>query len=360
MSLEIGSEFTSNILQSEANCIDSILPNPIKVLSGRTALSLILDDLLLQDINRKVYVPSYCCDSMLEPFIRKGFSLKFYTVAFDNVTGFSFEYDFGHGCDIVLLLHYFGYNQIKVSEILTQEKKALIIQDITHSIFSAHGFSSYADYWFCSFRKWTWLPGIGIAWKKNVWTQLPYLVESKPELIKYRKAAQRLKEKYLKNGIEENFEGLSYLPLFQRAEELLENESEHCVADDDSIHMLAHLDINSLIIRRRSNAEHIYSRLHDAGVSERLIFEGFDSLKDVPLFIPIRVRGANREKILKALIDAKVYVPQHWPISNYLPPSLRHNGLYNEEISLVCDQRYTEEDMSRQCDVLITALSKFK
>ena len=78
----------------------------------------------------------------------------------------------------------------------------------------------------------------------------------------------------------------------------------------------------------------------------KLIYEKL-SEADVPLFVPTMIKD-DRDRLRRHLIDKKIYCPIHWPISEY------HYGIsdlskkiYEEELSLVCDQRYTEEDMNR-------------
>lgn len=340
MITEIGSEFTNSPLQTEGNNLSSILPNQINLLSGRTALSTILDDILSRDINKRVYVPSYCCGSMLEPFIRKSFDLEFYRVETSNEGDFTIKYDFNHGCDVVLVLHYFGYYQEIVDDILKKEKRAIIIQDITHSIFNENGFSSHVDYWFCSLRKWTGVPGIGLAWKKGSWYQIPRLIVKEPAFVAYRKSAQKLKQRYLETGIIDKSDGLDYRSLFRVAEEKLDISFENYSADFESVQIMEFLNIEYIKRKRKANANYVYSRLlEEKNNSYQLIFE-FNATRDTPLFVPIILADRVREKALKMLISEKVYTPQHWPISSYIPAEMHKNELYNREISLICDQRY--------------------
>ena len=68
---------------------------------------------------------------------------------------------------------------------------------------------------------------------------------------------------------------------------------------------------------------------------------------DCPLFVPIVV-SKNRNKVRQKLIEHKIYCPVHWPHPNVACES----NLYDLELSLVCDQRYTERDMERIIAVL--------
>ena len=54
------------------------------VLSGRTALGIIIKDILKVRKIRNAYLPAYCCDSMIDPFIRNGIDVKLYDIDFDG------------------------------------------------------------------------------------------------------------------------------------------------------------------------------------------------------------------------------------------------------------------------------------
>ena len=50
-------------------------------LSGRTAIDLVLQDILKRRAVRSVAMPAWCCDSMVEPFARRNIRVEFYDVA---------------------------------------------------------------------------------------------------------------------------------------------------------------------------------------------------------------------------------------------------------------------------------------
>ena len=98
---EIGSEFWE---KSPPVCSDKV-DNEAYLLSGRTALKFIIDDIHRNRNLRKVLLPSYCCESMIEPFNRSGVEVEFYQVSPDHV-----DYPFENDVDAVLLIDFFGYN----------------------------------------------------------------------------------------------------------------------------------------------------------------------------------------------------------------------------------------------------------
>lgn len=47
------------------------------------------------------------------------------------------------------------------------------------------------------------------------------------------------------------------------------------------------------------------------------------------------------------LIGKGVYCPVHWPISKHHILTNRTREIYEKELSIVCDQRYSAEDMKK-------------
>ena len=68
------------------------------------------------------------------------------------------------------------------------------------------------------------------------------------------------------------------------------------------------------------------------------------------MFVPIIVE--NRDKLRKYLIDKKIYCPVHWPLSNYHKIKVNDQEIYQNELSLICDQRYNLDDMKYIVDVI--------
>ena len=64
---EIGSEF----IVAETNTESSFKIDNIHLFaSGRSALNAIIKDITSDGLKHSAYLPSYCCDSMLKPFIK--------------------------------------------------------------------------------------------------------------------------------------------------------------------------------------------------------------------------------------------------------------------------------------------------
>ena len=298
MSNEIGSEFFDIPV---INAKNNVFPAKTKwFLSGRHALEYIVLD---SDI-KSISMPRWCCDSMIIPFTRHGIKVEFY----DKNPNFCL--------DAVFLIDYFGLD-VKKCIGVPKKFKGLIIRDVTHSIFTREYYD--ADYYFGSLRKWAGFATGGYAWgnwKKKIDIS-PYF----ENYVQQRLKAFELKKKFINGEIEDK----SYLSIFKEANNLL-NSVPVCGAYPADIDSAIHLDISFLREKRRRNAEFLIKAL---GLQIDL------SEDSVPLFVPIFIK--NRDLLRRHLIENQVYCPVHWP--NY--------DVDGTELSLVCDQRYNEEDMKR-------------
>ena len=136
-----------------------------------------------------------------------------------------------------------------------------------------------------------------------------------------------------------------FLNLFGEAEELLETDYVGYKPMMETMAAFLQLDTVQITESRRRNAEILINGLND--IPEiKLIFQTMND-NDVPLFVPILVRK-NRTELRKYLIDNAIYCPIHWPKSTYHDGiSKRAEKLYQQELSLICDQRYNSDDMNR-------------
>jgi hypothetical protein len=64
---------------------------------------------IYQSLSRAVYMPSYCCESMLQPFIDRDIKIHFYSVIPDD-SGIKYLIDYKKDFDIFFATSYFGYS----------------------------------------------------------------------------------------------------------------------------------------------------------------------------------------------------------------------------------------------------------
>ena len=322
---EIGSEFW-NVPTKTRN---RLFPKDTQwYLSGRSALQTIISDLKGM---RSVALPSWCCDCMIKPFVDAGYKIYFYTVVWADghlVRNIDKE------CDVLLIIDYFGYSSNKSD---VSSYNGIVIRDITHSLFTS--VYTDADYYFGSLRKWCGVWTGGFAWTKKGHK----LVEKNAEDFGYtelREKAMLQKELYISGyGSAKK----TYLKLFEKAEEKLESASIAPAAIRD-IALAKTLDKSFIKERRRANAKVLRNELTDMLVFPKM------KHNDCPMFVPVYIKNGKRDMLRRHLIENEIYCPIHWPVSAYHKLNKQTKLLYQNELSLVCDQRYDEDDMYKICE----------
>ena len=326
MMREIGSEFWEVSITDQKN---AIFPETTQwFLSGRSSLQAIIEEL---GAARSVSLPSWCCDSMIKPFVDAGFDVHFYPVYWQK----NFVQEISLDCDVVFLMDYFGYTgqQPDVSSY-----EGIVIRDVTHSIMSAK--YDDADYYFGSLRKWCGVWTGGFAWTKEG-HRLKTLNSDCSGYTALREKAMFLKSEYM-NGEKDD---KSYLKVFDEAEKCLETVGITSAAARD-VALAEHLDIEEIVKRRRVNANVLRRTF-----SDWLLFPELSST-DTPMFVPVLVPDGKRDELRRYLINNEIYCPIHWPVSKYHKLDEQTANIYENELSLVCDQRYTEDDMNRMVEVI--------
>ncbi|WP_455438282.1 hypothetical protein [Hungatella hathewayi] len=339
---EIGSEFW----RADCNCIHSVITKTY--LSGRTALTAIILDLKREGI-QSVCLPSYCCESMIEPFLRQNLKIGFYQVIYeDRMLTFSLQN--ASGFDAVMLIDYFGF----MSEIMTkliceiQANKQVVLLDQTHSLFSKQYIDS-ADYRFGSYRKWTGVEA-GFAEKRSgedlfIWP----MSEAGERYLRIRRQAREFKTRFVNSGYQDESLRQKQLMYFAQAEEQLEDEYLSDTNEENK-KLLAMLDVDSIHEQRNRNAQVIYRNLDGISSCKAL----FERLPDGigPLFVPILVHEGKRDALRSYLRDHGVFCPVHWPLSALHEVNKDGRIIYLCEMSLVCDQRYDETDMTHMMEII--------
>ncbi len=323
---EIGSEFWSVTTAADDN---GLFNNNVSWhLSGRAALNAIIGDIKERNDVKTAALPSYCCDSMILPFLNNGITVKFYSVYFENGELLQ-KIDEINDADIILLMDYFGF--IRQKDIKTD---AVVIRDSTHTALCED--NKKADYFFGSMRKWAGFYTGGFAYRHEGEKIAVKSAEKDSFYIALRKRAMEHKELY----IGQKSASKDYLCEFAEAEEYLDN----CFmggADMRDINCALTFDVKSVREARRENARVLLREFSDIAVFKELK-EG-----DCPLFVPLLIDEDKRDALKKHLIEKQIYCPVHWPISEFHRLNDKTEEIYKKEISIVCDQRYTVNDMER-------------
>lgn len=328
---EIGSEFW---LEREPETI-STERDGCYVLSGRTAIDLIIQDIAKTRAVRSVYMPAWGCDSMIAPFLAHGSQIILYDVSFDGCL--KCHTDGTDYTDIFYVTNYFGYENTLPIETVKKfkEKGAIILYDRTHSfLMDEDQYLTLADYSFASIRKWMGVIDGAVVNGVNDYHLKPY------PYLDCKEKAMRMKRAFIDG--DSNVDKKSFLNLYGEFGHHLAEDYHNYEMDDLSYVLYKTEDVAAMRHKRRENAQYLHENLK--GVKS--LCELTD--KAVPLFVPVFFDTAEqRNAVRKKLIEAQIYCPIHWPKPAQISAELKANRIYDTELSLICDQRYDLADMDR-------------
>lgn len=326
----------------------------LKTLSGRVALEYVVERIKANGVT-SVYMPSYCCHTMIEPFFKHGIKVVFYDVVLSE-TGLKRQFDSNHGCDAVFLLDCFGHVDEETATIAKEQKVKgkTLIYDATHSIYSAFDPTDY-DYVFGSYRKWMDVNCGFVATKTAIDVSTQANWKQFEEYVDVRTRMFDLKSRFM-NG--EDVEKQQFLPLISEAEEMLERNYPHTLPDPRSLDVLERTDLPSLIMARKNNARILMQGIMELADERIRCFSQTMGAHDTPLFVPVWIQADIRNDMRRYLIEHSIYCPVHWPLSDLHTISEEAKQLYQCELSLVCDQRYDHFDMYRMVETIKNYLEK--
>lgn len=325
-----------------------------ETLSGRVALEYIVEDI---DRNGKhsVYMPSYCCHTMIEPFRKHGIKVIFYDMV-PAVSGLKRLFNPNHGCDVVFLIDYFGYVDAETAAIAKEQhtKGKLVIYDATHSVYSNFN-SDDCDYVFGSYRKWMDVNCgfVAVKGKADIdlgadWHQFKAYTDMRTQMFD-------LKARYMND---EDVHKHQFLAWINEAEEMLERDYHHTLPDQRSLDVLWQTDYSYLVQSRRHNANILIKGIAELKDERVRCLMGELGRQDTPLFVPVWIHADIRNHLRRYLIEHNIYCPVHWPLSDLHTISIAATEIYQSELSLLCDQRYDHSDMYRIVETINDYLKK--
>lgn len=350
---EIGSEFWTNCTpRGQSNngmralkIYEAYSSHCLETLSGRTALEYIVEIMYGQG-KRMAYLPSYCCHTMIEPFVKHGISVCFYDVVWTG-HGLNRILDVDNKSDMVLLMDYFGHTDMQtvmLSEKLRKTGKT-VIYDATHSMFSIGLNGLPYDFVYGSYRKWIDINCGFFVWNEDLFEEELSWIDNNENYAKARKEFFDLKADFM-NG--KHVSKDQFLPLMETAESILEKEYHHKLPDARSMEVLLNTDVEFLKSRRLENARLIIDFINGLKDERLSCINPLLNSTDIPLFVPVLFESeVQRNAARNYLIEHDIYCPVHWPLSELHLINNNAKKIYEKELSIICDQRYDNSDMYR-------------
>ncbi len=341
---------------------------------GRQAIKAVLQN--TDEIkNRPCYLPSYLCDSIIQPFTEMNLKVNLY--GHEDPLKPILNADIANS--VILIIDYFGTESVSNTEIRELlDRDNIVIMDLSHSILDNNRFSIKHDcyYLIASLRKLFPIPDGGIVYhntEKFVASDIfPKDYESKLEamVLRYlylngitvdnvpahddKKLDSVFEAWYTKKpvGFEKRLEAVKrhYLALHYEYEL---KKYEHQVIPQSipaiSLYILHNISYSNIINSRAENLKFMYDNI----IQKDLFLFNLDDIKS-PFLLPLRFKSEEERDLFKnSLITADIYPPIVWDIEEYVPSEyVYERDLSKRMLTIPIDQRYKPEDLSKAVAII--------
>jgi hypothetical protein len=293
---------------------DGILVN-----SGRHALEYIL---LSLGLVKKIYVPYFTCEVVLQPIQRLNIAYEFYHIndkleIADNILLHEGEY--------LLYTNYFGIKDEYATDLANIYGNQLIIDNAQAFFAKSHLQCSQ----FYSPRKYVGCPdgGIALAADKLFNHNLPHGLSA-------NKCASLLER--TDGDISKGYTS------FHNASAIISSENLTQMSEITK-GILGNIDYGKIIGTRRTNFNYLHGNLVSTNKLSPIISAKLLSIIDCPMVYPYWTDDVT---LRQRLIDNKVYVATYWPnVLKWCQPTDLEYQLTEQIIPLPIDQRYGQAEM---------------
>lgn len=329
-------------------------PNILKagesyVSTCRSAIGLCLDKLCVE---RKVaLLPSFTCESVLHPFLKRGYEVHPYPIGRDlKINWEQFKSVIEEIRPSVILTHpYFGFNTTEeLRNHITESRvndKIIFIEDMTQSMFS--GFKPLpTNYHVGSIRKWMPVPD-------GAFTTAPFHSnEEDTVLVEAKMKALTEKGEYILNGMGDKE---VFRMDFATAESILDSREEAYSMSSVAREIFAHTDIEGLKDSRWMNYQYLLNHvINDTSLSDRIEVIQKELTGDVcPFHFSVYVKEGRR-MLQQYLAKKDIYATVIWGCPKEYESLINEDTryIYDHILCFHVDQRYNMEDMKRIVNTL--------
>jgi len=284
----------------------------IKLNTGRNCLEYILRCRKY----KKVYIPYYTCEVILEPFKKLGVEHSFYRINIDFEIAEDIRLD-SH--EAILYTNYWGLNQHNVVKYAERYGRQLIVDNT--QAFYAKATEGIDTFYTC--RKFFGVPDGAYLYTD---AQLDMEIEQD---VSYERMTHLLKRIDL--SAEDGFAD------FRKADDGLDNQPMKRMSKLTE-RMMKAIDYGFVARLRRDN----FMQLHGFLKNGNLLHLQYDE-EAVPMTYPYLT---DKEGLRESLIKGKIFVARYWPnVDEWTGGQVEESKLAKQLIPLPVDQRYGEVGM---------------
>ena len=312
---EIGGYFELELAKGEEYHKDAIRLN-----TGRNAFEYILR----AKEYKKVYLPYYTCDVMLEPIMKLNLAYEFYYIQNDFEPIFDFTKV--KSDEVFVYTNYFGVCDHIVKKVYLQCKNLIIDNSLAFYSTPLPNVDT-----FYSVRKFFGVPDGAYLYTNTL------LFDNFETDISCQRFEHLLGRTDI--GAEE------YYTAFKNNDEALCNQPIKLMSKLTQ-KLLSGIEYQSISEKRVENFNFLHSQLKNINQLNIIIESDI-----TPMIYPLLVE--NGEKLKKKLIHNKVFVATYWPnIIKWTKLDSIEMKFYNNLVNIPIDQRYGLEDMTKILNVI--------
>ena len=295
--------------------------NAIRLNTGRNAFEYILR----AKNYKKVYLPFYTCDAMLEPVTRLNLKYEFYSIDSDFLPIF----DVKQVCesDVFVYNNYFGLCDKQTKEIASICENIIVDNSQAFYTKPIEGKDT-----FYSPRKFLGLPDGAYLYTDKL---LDYNLEKD---ISYERCEHLLGR--IDTTPEQHFQ------VYKENSKILSSQPIKEMSNLTQ-RLLSSIDYQTISDKRRQNFNFIHQEIGDRNKLKLYI-----SPTEVPLVYPLLIDDGNLLK--HKLINNKIYVATYWPnVLEWAELNSFEIDMVQNMISIPIDQRYTNNDLGKLLKIIL-------
>lgn len=275
---------------------------------------------------RKVYIPYYMCDVILEPIKALQLDYEFYKIKLDFTP--SFDYSNIDDDEVFLYANYFGVCKKQVAQIAKVCKNLIV--DNSQAFFSKP------------------ICGVDTFYSPRKFFGLPdgaYLYTDKKIDLKLEQDVSFQRCEHLLGRIDSCAE--DFYEKFKTNDQSLSNQQLKSMSNL-TLRLLKSINYGSVKKKRQENFEYMNEKLKSFN---ELRIETTD--EDVPMVYPFLKNGNSKTK--EVLHKNKIFTATYWPnVKGWLSKSNSYESyLVDNLISIPIDQRYDIEDINKQLKYIL-------
>jgi len=319
-------------------------PEGLSTSTGRDAVTLLLQFGRAELGWRRVWLPSYYCQSVVRSIVATGLDVAVYPSRPGLADHGLVSLPAGPG-DVLVTLGHFGLCRTPVPP-PDVRASVVLVEDHSHDPWSPGAVESGADYCFASLRKTLPLPDGAV-----LWSPLRRPIPPPPARTAERMTAslQRLQAMAVKAAYLAGCGGgkQTYRALFASAE-VWSRGGAPSAAAPYTTELLGRLPIQSWRRRRQENHASFLAALAALPGDGQVRALDSDATGTAPcLCVAVMASGARRDTVRAGLADRGVYAATHWSLDEPAVAGLSQadRDLSARIITLQCDARYDGDDM---------------